>query len=447
MTKSTNTMDSFGFLLPKSCPFQLFRIGGNLDGAYLVPDDLDGIEACFSPGVNNHKDFEDELADRYGIKSHMCDFTSDEALFRTPLKPLLQTFRKKWLDVDGGPHSITLEQWVAEEARSGDLLLQIDIEGGEYRNLLATPQEILRRFRIIVMELHGVNVVARPADYPQQLQPLLEKLGQDFVCIHARANNCCGEEMVTELGLNVPLVLEVTLLRRDRLEQRPAANFVRPSLPHPADITRNVEGKPPLFLNLNWTGGYQTIASALKSLSDWRDFSRFLIEQQEKQSAKFDRLLAALSYPATAVEIRALEGADLIELAEGCEYRLSSSHGGWPLNGIVLRREPFFFHTEVGAPATMTIDLGGRCAIAQIVLHNRTDMLQWRAEHLLYVLHDHPAPESGRISPLTLSNEFYERVPKPTLTHVNGTVGRYLTVFTVGIEPMHLSGIEVFGKR
>ena len=29
-----------------------FGIGGAGDGGYLVPDDLDGIEYCFSPGVN-----------------------------------------------------------------------------------------------------------------------------------------------------------------------------------------------------------------------------------------------------------------------------------------------------------------------------------------------------------------------------------------------------------
>ena len=113
------------------------RVGGNWDGAYLLPDDLKNIVACFSPGVSNVKRFEDELLDRYGIPSHMCDFTSDVRNFRTPLKDG-QTFRKLWLDVNGAKNSISLEQWVAEKSviRQGDLILQIDIEGAEYRNLL-----------------------------------------------------------------------------------------------------------------------------------------------------------------------------------------------------------------------------------------------------------------------------------------------------------------------
>ena len=74
-------------------PFRLSRVGGNWDGAYLLPDDLKNIAACFSPGVSNVKRFEDELLDRYGIPSHMCDFSSDVESFRTPLKEG-QTFPK-----------------------------------------------------------------------------------------------------------------------------------------------------------------------------------------------------------------------------------------------------------------------------------------------------------------------------------------------------------------
>jgi hypothetical protein len=86
-------------LKPKASKTPLIRIGGDMDGAYLVPDDLDGIVACFSPGVSRTKYFEDFLAERYGIQSHMCDFSCDVDELKTPLKPGMQTFVKKWLDV------------------------------------------------------------------------------------------------------------------------------------------------------------------------------------------------------------------------------------------------------------------------------------------------------------------------------------------------------------
>ena len=67
----------FELLKPKPSSHPLMRIGENCDGSYLVPEDLDGITACFSPGVNNFKHFEDTLVDTYGIDCHMCDFSSD----------------------------------------------------------------------------------------------------------------------------------------------------------------------------------------------------------------------------------------------------------------------------------------------------------------------------------------------------------------------------------
>ena len=50
----------------------------------------------------------------------------------------------------------------AEYPQGQDFLLQMDIEGGEYLSLLATPQELLRRFRIIVLEVHYVECWAHP---------------------------------------------------------------------------------------------------------------------------------------------------------------------------------------------------------------------------------------------------------------------------------------------
>jgi hypothetical protein len=38
--------------------FNLLRIGGDSDGGYLVPDDLENISSCFSPGVSDIFNFE-----------------------------------------------------------------------------------------------------------------------------------------------------------------------------------------------------------------------------------------------------------------------------------------------------------------------------------------------------------------------------------------------------
>jgi hypothetical protein len=59
-------------LRPFDVGYELIRVGDFGDGGYLVPDDLSGIRACFSPGVSKQASFELDMAKR-GIPSFMAD--------------------------------------------------------------------------------------------------------------------------------------------------------------------------------------------------------------------------------------------------------------------------------------------------------------------------------------------------------------------------------------
>ena len=52
---------------------ELIRIGGDGDGGYLLPDILNDISYCFSPGVSQTSFFEKELSENYNIQSFMVD--------------------------------------------------------------------------------------------------------------------------------------------------------------------------------------------------------------------------------------------------------------------------------------------------------------------------------------------------------------------------------------
>ncbi len=272
--------DIFALMKPKPSPFPLIRVGGDRDGGYLLPDDLEGIDACFSPGVNNYKYFEDELTDVYGIRCHMCDFSSDEFKFRSPLVPGMQTFDKKWLDIDGSPDSFTLGEWVQRYSPlGGDLLLQMDIEGAEYRNLLSCSEALINRFRIIIIELHGLRAFLRKDLPSKEIGPLLLKLEQTHICIHAHPNNCCGEYLDAETGLNFPGVIELTFLRRDRFQ---VESLIPPQVPHPLDISRNARGKKPIHLNELWQSPYpRTLQSEIKILEDELAYKRWLLDSSK----------------------------------------------------------------------------------------------------------------------------------------------------------------------
>ena len=250
--------DALEFLIPKPSPFVLERIGGNSDGAYLVPiEAIENVVACFSPGVRNSKRFEDELVARMGIKSHLLDASSDPELFETPLIADVQTFEKKWLATEDSPTETSLTDWVErrEPSSTDNLLLQMDIEGAEWPILSLTPVETLGRFSVIVLELHKLDeILADPDSFAQRASKAFKNLGNLFTTIHAHPNNCCGvSKSLFGSGMKVPRTLEVTLIRKDLLKlSEGAADLIFPELPHPLDVWRNVPGKPPIFLGPEW---------------------------------------------------------------------------------------------------------------------------------------------------------------------------------------------------
>lgn len=80
-------------LKPLTCPdYNLIRLGPNSDGCYLVPDDLDGISACFSPGVNTVADFELDCA-----KKGMDVFLADLSVDSPPVNHERFHFTKKFI--------------------------------------------------------------------------------------------------------------------------------------------------------------------------------------------------------------------------------------------------------------------------------------------------------------------------------------------------------------
>jgi len=141
---------------PKSAGKELIRIGGKGDGAYLLPDDLFGISTCFSPGVDVSSRFEEELAEIYGIDSFMVDFSVN----KPPIENKHFHFEKKFLGNKNDEKFIRLEDWVKNNINdNSDLILQMDIEGAEYEVIIDTPLEIFKKFRIMVIEFHSLDML------------------------------------------------------------------------------------------------------------------------------------------------------------------------------------------------------------------------------------------------------------------------------------------------
>lgn len=236
------------YLWPKNKGFNLIRVGGYRNGAYLCPDDLSGIDTCYSPGCSRRKSFEDDILEKWGIQSQMIDKSSDPDQFTTSLVPGKQVFNSLWLDLDQTDFTtITLDKWVEKNSpnKTDDLMLQIDIEHAEYRNILAARPETLRRFRIICMKLHGLNFLCNDRTFFEYaFLPMLQKLNQNHYCAHLTSNNACGSWSINDTQ-SFPSLVEVTYHRRDRVI---TSDEMRSPTPHPLDVM-NAAHKPPLHIN------------------------------------------------------------------------------------------------------------------------------------------------------------------------------------------------------
>jgi hypothetical protein len=231
-------------LRPENCGRELIRIGGEADGGYLLPDDLDGIEYCFSPGVSTVADFEDQLASR-GVRSFMADYS----VSAPPVSRPEFTFDRKYLGAIEDEKFTTLATWKKKHLGdyAGEMILQMDIEGFEYEVLVNIPDDLLDQFRIIVIEFHNLDLLFDPYMF-RYYRACFNKLLRYFRVAHIHPNNW---DQVTRKGeIEIPHMLEFTFYNRRRAHPYGIANH----FPHPLD-RHNVFDKRPLTLPRCWYSG------------------------------------------------------------------------------------------------------------------------------------------------------------------------------------------------
>jgi hypothetical protein len=192
----------------------LVRFGPNRDGGYLLPNDLDDIRYLFSPGVSDESGFEKDCADR-GMTCFLADGSVDGPLQNHPNF----VFRKQFVGAVADSKYMTVDSWVSESIgdNDSDLLLQMDIEGFEYETLLAMPDELLSRFRIIIVEFHFLDRIWNEA-YFNYVSVVFRKLLSSHSVVHSHPNNAISPVVVD--GLEIPPLLEITFLRKDRINSR-----------------------------------------------------------------------------------------------------------------------------------------------------------------------------------------------------------------------------------
>ena len=235
----SEVMNLISSLRPKKSTTELFRIGPNRDGGYLVPSGLDGVEACFSPGVAQVSDFELECS-KMGMDVHLADASVSGAATKLPANC---SFEKKFLGLVDEGKFITIDDWVSRRhAGKSDLLLQMDIEGAEYDVIRSMSLALQKRFRYMVIEFHDLHDLFHHRHQYSSLRKLLTT--HDVVHLHP--NDCCPVKFIGEIG--IPPVLEITFARKEYAHQE-----LIPSLPHKLDFD-NTSGNS-IKMPEMWFGG------------------------------------------------------------------------------------------------------------------------------------------------------------------------------------------------
>ena len=229
-------------LRPEKVGASLIRLGSEGDGGYLVPDDLNGVVSCFSPGVGDNSDFEKDLA-KLGIKSFLIDGTIEALPF---LDPLFHFTKKNLSIFPINSSEVIFDEWVRNNSKSsdGDLILQMDIEGAEWGVIMNTSDSLLKQFRIMTIEFHDLHLLSTKLGF-DLISSVLNKIHKNFVVVHIHPNN--WRIPINIKGIDIPPILEVTYLRRDRANFGVVNDFTN------AKDVRNMPGLAEISLSRIWT--------------------------------------------------------------------------------------------------------------------------------------------------------------------------------------------------
>jgi len=227
-TEKSKIISFINSIKPLQTEHDLIRLGGDSDGGYLIPNDLDGISGCFSPGVGYSASFEYDMAS-FGVNCFIADYSVDAL----PISNQLFHFEKKFIGLKNDFMYMTLDDWVMRNTDDNqELILQMDIEGAEYESILFTSDNTLKKFRIICIEFHNLHLICEKSGF-DLIHTTFQKLLKYFDVVHLHPNNNVG--FVKYEGVIIPEVIEFTFIRKDRVKHRTSVL----QLPHPLDRKNN----------------------------------------------------------------------------------------------------------------------------------------------------------------------------------------------------------------
>ena len=195
---SQRIKDAFKIKSPIGVDF--IRIGSESDGGYVLVNDIKNTDFLISMGIANDVTFEQQIGPMV-YEMHLYDYSID----RLPEDIEKSYFFKERI----GSESHYIFDRVEDEK---DIILKIDIEGGEWDFFRSLSHDQINRFRQIAIEIHWL-LDNEWLQIPGFHLDIIEKINQTHQIVALHPNNY--QSYVIHDKIKIPQVLEITFLRKD----------------------------------------------------------------------------------------------------------------------------------------------------------------------------------------------------------------------------------------
>ncbi len=219
------------------CSEQKVRIGGGLDGGYVMLRPSNSTTAVLSLGVGGDVSWDFDIA-QTGLKVFQFDHTVTQAPMAHDNFVFFQYGAGR--DIRGNDLHLTLTEIIRDTGCENDhnLILKFDIEDSEWRLILDETPETFMKFSQIVGEFHGL-LRAGDEFYSDLFYDAFSLLKQTHEVVHVHANNWGQLGIIANVP--VPDVLEITFARKKDYDFTPYSGLLptaldRPCHPERADI-------------------------------------------------------------------------------------------------------------------------------------------------------------------------------------------------------------------
>lgn len=189
------------------------RLGPEKDGGYVICDLVGEYDCYISCGVGNEASFDRDFLSKYNYITKNNSFAFDGTVKEYPSNSSKNiTFIKKNINIYNDDKNTNLLDIIQ---KYNNIFLSIDIEGCEYPWILSLSENILKRFKQICIEFHGVS-----ESYDKDKINCFKKLNNTHYILHAHENNHC------KIINGIPNVLELTYVNKNYFKEPPIKNKI-----------------------------------------------------------------------------------------------------------------------------------------------------------------------------------------------------------------------------